>query len=127
MAQRGGWVVGLGVDGQGRRRQRGECGAAGAGYYGFSAKRDLLMGFQTSEQLIDWLENTGRRQNRALDIVAALFVALAGFVPKRLRGAFEPLVGKHHAMRGQVIEQAGAVAEKQWQVILNPMPAGAMP
>src|SRR5690606_37802714 len=85
IAQHRDGVIGLGIDRQRRRGFAAEYGAARADIERCLADHHLLVSLEAGEQLLDRLENTRRRQDRPLDIVAALFVAIAGLVPEALR------------------------------------------
>src|SRR5690606_29753295 len=68
---------------------------------------DAQAAVEAGPQFVRREEQLRRRQQRPLDVVAALRVALAGLLPER-RGGFMHALGQHRQRaRRQVVEQGG--------------------
>ncbi|MCY1522434.1 hypothetical protein D9M68_572910 [compost metagenome] len=119
LAQAGQRLGGLGLDGQFRQRLRRELLAADARFDGLGADHHARPALQAGEAVLHRQEQLGRRQQRALGIVAAVLVAVAHVAPELLGGLLDARQGEHLGVLRQVVEQGRGFLEEQRQVVLD--------
>ncbi|MNQ31127.1 hypothetical protein D3C85_444920 [compost metagenome] len=118
-AQSGQGLAGLGLDRQVGQGLGVEALAADARFDIFLADDDSWPVFQAGEAVFHRQEDVGRRQQWALEVAPAFFIAIARVVPEVLGGLFHARQGKYLGVLWQVVEQGRGFFEEQRQVILD--------
>ena len=107
------------VDGQCRRRLRGEPDGAAAFVPVSAAQAHAGRCSQPGEQVLDRNEYLVRGEHGSLAVVAPVPEPIAGVRPECRRGVVDVLGEDHDRARREIVHQGSGLAEEQRQVVLD--------